>query len=171
MARYSGRILSQATQLQGVPSGTTVNGYMGYLGAAAACGYRLRELLAGTVSTGVPISQQLAVAVYRQTVAPVGTGIAASVAGVAYESWVPADPTAGLFAITATAIGTTGPTIGAAPIAVLPFNSQSFEPEPFEIPDDLMVGVGTANGLAFVLVGGSTLPAGVQVSLTAKWEV
>lgn len=171
MARYSGRILSQATQLSGVPATTTVNGYMGYLGAAAGCGYRLRELLLGTVAgSGVPVSQQINVGLYRQTVAPVGTGIAASVPGVAYEGWTPADPTAGLFAITATTIGTTGPTIGANPIMVLPFNSQSFEPEPFELPDELQVGTGTANGLALVILS-ATLPTGMQISATLKWEV
>lgn len=171
MARYSGRILSQVAQLSGVNATTTVNGYMGYLGAASACGYRLRELKVGAISgSGVPVSQNIQVGIYRQTVAPSGTGIAATQAGTAEETWVPADPTAGLFAITATSIGTTGPTLASQPIDVITFNAQSAWAEPYEAPDDLIVAVGTANGLAFVNLA-ATLNASVQIVIVAKWEV
>jgi len=172
MARYGSTILSQATQLSGVPSGTTVNGYIGYLGAASGCGFRLRRLHLGTrISTGgVPTSQQVGIGVYRQTVAPSGTGIAAAVAGVAFETWTPADPTAGLFATTATTIGTTGPTIGANAISTPTFNTQSAVDVPWEFTEEIIVGTGTTNGIAFVILGG-TLPTNHQVSLTVEWEV
>jgi hypothetical protein len=113
MARYGASILSQAAQLSGVNATTTVNGYMGYWGGSATSGFRLRRLQLGVIAgASVPTSQQISVGVYRQTVAPAGTGIAAAVLGQAYETWTPqTDPTAGVFAITATTIGTTGPTL------------------------------------------------------------
>jgi hypothetical protein len=74
----------------------------------------------------VPTSQQISVGVYRQTVAPAGTGLAAAVLGQPYETWTPqTDPTVGIIATTATTIGTTGPTLATNPIAVIPLNTQS----------------------------------------------
>jgi hypothetical protein len=68
-------------------------------------------------------SQTVDDSVYR----PAGlTGIATAVPGQAYETWTPqTDPTAGLFAITATTIGTTGPTLATNPTVVVPYNTQS----------------------------------------------
>lgn len=172
MARYMTSWVSQTAQLAGVNSTVTVNGYMGYLGAAASCGFRFRRLLIGMLTTTaiVPISQQVAVALYRQTVAPAGTGIVAAKAGVALESWTPTDPTGGIFAINATTIGTTGPTIGASELATVALNTQSGQDVPWEAAEEIVVGTGTANGLAFVNVG-NALPAGHFFKLTAEWEV
>jgi hypothetical protein len=179
MARYSGSIVSQAAQISGVPSGTTVNGYMGYWGGSATSGFKLRRVLLGMITaTGVPTSQQYSVGIFRQSVAPAGTGIAAAVLGIPAENYTPqTDPTAGLFAITATTIGTTGPTIGANPYAVVPLNSQSSIDLPYELLEELICGIGTANGFAFVNLGptlaGTTnpLPANHQIRVTAEIEV
>jgi hypothetical protein len=92
MARYGASILSQAAQLAGVNATTTVNGYMGYWGASATAGFRLRRLQLGVIAgASVPTSQQISVGVYRQTVAPAGTGIAAAVLGSAVRDPHPAD--------------------------------------------------------------------------------
>jgi hypothetical protein len=172
MARYGASILSQAAQLSGVNSTTTVNGYMGYWGGSATSGFRMRRLQLGVIAgASVPTSQQISVGVYRQTVAPSGTGIAAAIPGQPYETWTPqTDPTAGLFAITATTIGTTGPTLATNPIAVIPLNTQSTLDLPYEFIEELVVGIGTANGIAFVNIG-NTLPASHQIRINVEIEV
>lgn len=172
MARYGASILSQAAQLAGVNATTTVNGYMGYWGGSATSGYRLRRLQLGVIAgASVPTSQQISVGIYRQTVAPAGTGIAAAVPGQPFETWTPqTDPTAGIFAITATTIGTTGPTLAANPIAVVPLNTQSTIDLPYEFIEELTCAIGTANAFAFVNIG-NTLPASHQIRLNAEIEV
>lgn len=171
MARYKARIESQAAQLAGLPVTTTVNGYVGYFGASATAGFRLRKVSLGVRTTGVPTSQGLTVGLFRQTVAPVGTGLAAAVVGQAGETWVPADPTAGFIATTATAIGTTGPTLAAAPLWEWSINTQSSWTEPFEFLDELVCAIGTANGFAFVLLGTAALPAAHILTISADVEV
>lgn len=172
MARYGASILSQAAQLAGVNSTTTVNGYIGYWGASATAGFRLRRLQLGVIAgASVPTSQQISIGIYRQTVAPSGTGIAAAIPGQAYEPWtLQTDPTAGLFATTATTIGTTGPTLATNPIAVVPFNTQSTLDLPYEFTEEIICNLGTANGIAFVNIG-NTLPASHSVRLNVEIEV
>jgi len=172
MARYNATILSQATQLSGVPSGTTVNGYMGYWGGSATSGFRLRRLNLGLIAgAGVPTSQQIKVGMYRQTVAPAGTGIATAIPGKAMETWTPqTDPTAGLFGITATTIGTTGPTIDAQPIKTFAFNSQNSYDAPYEFIEEIISAIGTANGIAFVNLA-ATLPTSHQINIDVEIEV
>jgi len=179
MARYAASLVSQAAQLSGVPSGTTVNGYMGYWGGSATAGFRLRRLNASVIAgAGVPTSQQVAVGVFRQTVAPAGTGIAAAVLGLPLETHtLQTDPTAGIFALTATTIGTTGPTIGANPLYVFGFNSQTTLDLPYEFLEELISPIGTPNGLAFVNLGAAfatttnSLPASHQIRLSMEIEV
>lgn len=173
MARYGATIVSQTAQLAGVPSGTTVNGYMGYWGGSATSGFRMRRLQLGVMTTSatVPTSQQIQVGVYRQTVAPSGTGIATAVAGQAFETHTPqTDPTAGIFAITATTIGTTGPTIATNAILKPTFNSQNTLDVPYELIEEIVSAIGAANGVAFVNLG-NTLPANHFIQITAEIEV
>jgi len=172
VARYSASALSQAAQLSGVNATTTVNGYIGYWGASATAGFRLRRLQLGVIAgASVPTSQQISVGVYRQTVAPAGTGLAAAVPGQPYETHTPqTDPTAGLIVTTATTIGTTGPTLASNPLAVIPFNTQSTLDLPYEFMEEIIVGIGTANGIAFVNIG-NTLPASHSIRLTVEIEV
>jgi len=172
MARYGATLLSQATQLSGVNATTTVNGYLGYWGGSATSGFRIRRIQVGTKTpAGVPTSQQISVGIFRQTVAPAGTGIAAAVLGQPLETWTPqTDPTAGIFAITATTIGTTGPTLAANPITVIPYNTQSTFETQYEFVDELVCAIGTANGIAFVNMD-NTLPASHQIRLNVEVEV
>ena len=173
MARYSTQGVSQTAQLAGAPVTTTVNGYVGYWGGSATSGYRLRRLKLGvrTTTAVVPTSQQISVAIYRQTVAPVGTGLAAAVLGQPLETWTPqTDPTVGLIVTTAATIGTTGPTLAANPIDTLTFNSQSYLDVPYDYIEEMVCALGTANGLAFVNIG-NTLPAGHFLTITPTVEV
>jgi hypothetical protein len=172
MARYGTSGLSQAAQLAGVNSGTTVNGYLGYWGGSATSGFRMRRINLGVIAgASVPTSQQISVGVYRQTVAPSGTGLAAAVLGQPLETWTPqTDPTVGLIMTTATTIGTTGPTLAANPITVLPLNTQSNLEEQWEFVDELVCAIGTANGIAFVNIG-NALPASHSIRLNVEIEV
>ena len=172
MARYSASIVSQTAQLAGVNATTTVNGYMGYWGGSATSGYRLRRVTLGVrAGASVPTSQQISVALYRQTVAPSGSGIAAAVLGQPLETHTPqTDPTAGIFAITAATIGTTGPTLAANPFKTVTFNTQSAVDYPFEFMEELVSAIGTANGVAFVNIG-NTLPAAHFITIDAEIEV
>jgi hypothetical protein len=172
MARYAASIVSQTAQLAGMPSGTTVNGYIGYLGASATAGYILRRVVVGvrTTTASVPTSQQLTVELHKQTVAPAGTGLAAAVAGQKLTDHAPVDPTAGLIATTATTIGTTGPTLDAVAIETITLNTQSMVDFPLEFLEELIRPIGTANGLAFVNIG-NTLPAGHLITVACTWEV
>lgn len=172
MARYGATLLSQAAQLSGVNATTTVNGYLGYWGGSATSGFRLRRLQVGVIAGGtVPTSQQISIGIYRQTVAPAGTGLAAAVLGQPLETWTPqTDPTVGIIATTATTIGTTGPTLAANPIAVVPYNTQSTFEMQYELYDELVCAIGTANGIAFVNIG-NTLPATHSIRLNVEIEV
>lgn len=173
MSRYAAGIESQATQLAGVNAGLTVNGYMGYWGGSVTSGFRLRRLILGCrTTTAVPAtSQQIGVGIYRQTVAPAGTGIVAAVLGQPMETHTPqTDPTAGIFAINATAIGTTAPTLAANPLFRHTFNSQNSWDVPVELLEELICAIGTANGLAFVNLY-NTLPANHIVTVGVEIEV
>lgn len=173
MARYAASIESQATQLSGVNATVTVNGYMGYWGASATSGFKLRRLVLGcrTTTGVVPTSQQLGVGLYRQTVAPAGSGLVAAVLGIPMETYTPqTDPTVGVIAVNAITIGTTGPTIGANPLARFTFNSQNSWDVPFELLEELQCPIGTANGLALVNLY-NTLPTNHIITATIEVEV
>lgn len=172
MARYSTSIVSQTAQLAGVPSGTTVNGYIGYWGGSATSGFRVRRLTLGVrAGASVPTSQQISVAVYRQTVAPAGTGLAAAVLGQPLETHTPqTDPTVGMISTTATTIGTTGPTIAAVALRTVTFNTQTTVDYPLEFMEELICSIGTANGIAFVNIG-NTLPASHFITVDVEIEV
>jgi hypothetical protein len=174
MARYSASVSSQTAQLTGVPVTTTVNGYIGYWGGSATSGFRLRRLKIGMLTTAaaVPTSQQYAIAIHKQTVAPSGTGLAAAVLGQALETYTPqTDPTTGIIVTTAATIGTTGPTIAAVPIDTIPLNSQSYVDVPWDYIEEVTCAIGTANGIAFVLMGGSPLPTNHFARITPTIEV
>lgn len=173
MARYAASIESQTTQLSGVNATTTVNGYMGYWGGSATSGYKVRRLILGcrTTTGVVPTSQQVGVGIYRQTVAPAGTGIAAAVLGQPLETYTPqTDPTAGIFAITATTIGTTGPTLATNKLYPFTFNAQNSWDVPIEMLEELQCAIGTANGIAFVNLY-NTLPANHILTIGVEIEV
>jgi hypothetical protein len=161
---------SQAAQLAGVNATTTVNGYIGCWSAGASAGFRLRRVKLGVIAgAGVPTSQQISVAIYRQTVLPAGTGLT-NIAGQAFETWTPTDPTGGLTVTTATTIGTTGPTLSAQPLDIITFNTQSNTDTPWEFMEEIIVGSGTANGVAFVNIG-NTLPASHSINVSVEVEV
>lgn len=169
MARFAAVAESQAAQLAGAPVTTTFNGYFAALVAGAANGLVLRRLFLGVrAGASVPTSQQMTIAIYRQTARAVGTGFSTKT-GVNLELYTTASAVSGIDVTTATTAGTTGPTIGAAPLHELTFNSQSFLDVPAELLEQWQVLLGTANGLAFVNIG-NPLPASHLFTLSAEWE-
>jgi hypothetical protein len=75
----------------------------------------------------------------------------------------------GLDYTTATAAGTTGPTIGATALVKLTFNTQAAFDVPFEMLEELICDQGTANGLALVNIG-NALPASHLFTFDFEWE-
>lgn len=170
MTRFGTSVESVAAQLAGAPSGTTFNGYFAAVVSAAAFGFKLRRVQIGVRATGTPTSQQVTVGLYRQTVRASGTGLS-NQAGVNLETGTTVtDPTSGVDFTTATTAGTTGPTIGANPIAKYTFNTQSFVDVPYELLELVEVSIGTANGLALVNIG-ATLPSTHLFVAGLEWEV
>src|SRR5260370_7656947 len=85
MARYSTKVESQTAQLSGAPVTTTFNGYFAAVVAGAATGFKLRRLKIGVrAGASVPTSQQMSIAMFRQTVRVVGTGFS-TVVGQAFD--------------------------------------------------------------------------------------
>jgi len=167
--RYTQTAESQAAQLAGVPAGTTFNGYFAALVAGAAANYKLRRIGIGVrAGAAVPTSQQMTVAVYRQSVRAAGTGFS-TVTGLPMDPRGAASSITGLDVTTGAAAGTTGPTIAANPIAKLSFNTQSAWDKPYEFLEELICDQGTANGFAFVNIG-NALPAGHLFTLEVEWE-
>lgn len=172
MARFSGSIESQAAQPAGAPAGTTYNGYFAAMVAGATWNYKLRRAFIGVrngTSGGVPTSQQMTVAVYRQTIRAVGTGLS-NVVLLNNDPRSGADVTGGIDVTTAAAAGTTGPTIGATPLRKFSFNTQTGWDIPAEFLEEWICDQGLANGLAFVNIG-AALPSGHLFTLDLEVEV
>lgn len=169
MARFAAVAESQAGQLAGTPVTLTFNGYFAALVAGAANGFVLRRAFIGVrAGATVPTSQQMTIALYRQTVRVVGTGFSTKT-GVNLELYTTASGVTGIDVTTAAAAGTTGPTIGATPLHEWTFNTQSGLDIPAELLEQWQVLLGTANGLAFVNIG-NALPALHLFTLSCEWE-
>lgn len=169
MGRFLATAESQAAQPAGVPVTTTFNGYFAAVVAGASANYKLRRVSIGVrAGATVPTSQQMTVAIYRQTVRVVGTGFGTTVGG-AMDPRGAASAITGLDVTTAATAGTTGPTIGAAALGKLTFNTQSAWDKPFELLEEFICDQGTANGLAFVNIG-NALPAAHLFTLETEWE-
>jgi hypothetical protein len=169
MGRFKAAVESQAAQLAGAPSGTTFNGYFAAVVAGASANFKLRRVMLGVrAGASVPTSQQFTVAAYRQTVRIAGTGFS-TVAGLNMDPRGAATAVTGVDITTTTAAGTTGPTLGANPLARWTLNTQSTLDVPYEFLEELICDQGTANGIAFVNIG-NTLPASHLITLDAEWE-
>ena len=169
MSRFGAAVESQTAQPAGTPSGTTFNGYFAAVVAGASQDFKLRRVKLGVrAGAAVPTSQQMTVAIYRQTVRAAGTGFS-TITGGNLDPRGAASQITGVDITTAAAAGTTGPTIGANPLAKLSFNTQSFADLPYELIEELICDQGTANGLAFVNIG-NALPASHLFTLDTEWE-
>lgn len=169
MARFACAVESQSAQLAGAPSGTTFNGYFAAIVAGAANGFVLRRLFIGVrAGASVPTSQQMTIGLYRQTVRVAGTGFSTKT-GVNCELYTTTSGITGIDVTTATAAGTTGPTIGGTALHEWSFNTQSGLDIPAELLEQWQVLLGTANGLALVNLG-NALPTSHLYTVSAEWE-
>lgn len=169
MGRFSIPVESQVAQGAGLPATTTVNGYICAVVAGASANFRLRRVKLGFRGpAGSIVSDQHTIAIYRQTVRPVGTG-QTNVAGGNLDQRGQADPTSGIDFTTAATWGTSGPTLGANPIDKLPINTQTSWDVPWDYIEDFVCDQGTANGLAFVNIG-NAFPANTLLVITPTWE-
>src|SRR5260370_25676618 len=123
MARYSTKVESQTAQLSGGPVTTTFNGYFAAVVAGAATGFKLRRLKIGVrAGASVPTSQQMSIAMFRQTVRVVGTGFS-TVVGQAFDPNANTSQISGVDITTAAAAGTTGPTLASVALDEWTFNT------------------------------------------------
>jgi|SRR6516165_2029470 hypothetical protein len=165
MARYQATVESVAA-LSGVApvSAGATNGLFGNLTAGANAGYKLRRITLGVrAGASVPTSQQLTVAVVRTTVKGTSTNTNAgnrmdpnsnSTSQAALDTAWTAAPTA---------------TYAVPYLFEVSFNSQSGVDLPFELLEEWIVPVGTANGLAFFNVA-NALPASHLYTMALEWE-
>lgn len=169
MGRFAARFESQTAQPAGTPSGVTFNGYFAAIVAGSAANFKLRRIKIGTRGpSGSITSQQNSVSIYRQTVRVAGTGFGTTV-GQNLDPRGAATAITGVDVTTASAAGTTGPTIGANALEELPFNTQTSWDVPWDYVEDFVCDQGTANGLALVNIG-NALPANTLFVVTCTWE-
>jgi hypothetical protein len=169
VARFGAAVESQAAQLAGTPSGTTFNGYFAAVVAGASQNFKLRRVKIGVrAGASVPTSQQMTIAIYRQSVRVAGTGFS-TVVDLNLDPRGAASQITGVDITTAAAAGTTGPTIGANPLDKWSFNTQAGLDLPWEMLEEMICDQGTANGLAFVNIG-NALPASHLFTLAIESE-
>jgi hypothetical protein len=169
MARFAAAVESQAAQPAGAPAGLTYNGYFAGVVAGASANFKVRRIALGVrAGASVPTSQQVTVAIFRQSVRTAGTGFS-TVTGLALDPRSAASAATGVDVTTAAAAGTTGVTIGANPLYRFSFNTQSALDLPYELLEELVCDQGTANGIAFVNIG-NALPASHLFTLAVEWE-
>jgi hypothetical protein len=169
MARYSTKVESQTAQLSGAPVTTTFNGYFMAVVAGAATGFKLRRLKIGVrAGASVPTSQQMSIAMFRQTVRVAGTGFS-TVVGQAFDPNANTSQISGVDITTAATAGTTGPTLNAVSMDEWTFNTQAGLDLPWEMLEELMNALGTANGIALENVG-NALPAAHLFTVGVEWE-
>jgi hypothetical protein len=169
MARFGAAVESQLAQPAGTPVTTTFNGYFAAIVAGASQNFKLRRVKIGVrAGASVPTSQQMTVAIYRQTVRAAGTGFS-TVVDQNLDPRGAASQITGVDVTTAAAAGTTGPTIGANPLAKFSFNTQAGLDLPWELLEEFICDQGTANGLAFVNIG-NALPASHLFTLDIEDE-
>jgi hypothetical protein len=164
MARYLATVESAAAINATAPSGATANALFGSLVGGATAGFKLRRLTLGVrAGASVPTSQQLTVALVRTTARGTAT---ATTAGKAMDPNLAPSIITGLD----TAWSTVPTLTYTAPyLFEVSFNSQSGVDLPFELLEELISTLGTANGIAIVNIG-NALPASHLYTATFEWE-
>lgn len=169
MSRFTTVVESQLAQPAGLPSGVTFNGYWAAIVAGASANLKCRRIKIGVrAGTGPPTSQQVTIALYRQTVRPTGTGFSTLVPQALDPRSMPSQIT-GIDVTTAAAAGTAGPTLAAQKLDEWTFNTQQGLDLPWELIEELIGDQAAANGIAFVNIG-NALPAGHLFTLSVTDE-
>jgi hypothetical protein len=166
MARFTSTVTSAAAISASAPSGGTANALFANLNASSTAGYRIRRITIGCIAgASVPTSQQLCVALVRTTAR-----------GTATSTFAPKamDPNS-LQTSSITGLDTAWSTVPTATwtsgnwFYQIPFNSQASADLPFELLEELVCGIGVANGIAFINTT-NALPASHSYVLTIEHE-
>jgi hypothetical protein len=154
VARYTQTVESAAALASDTVFGSLV--------AGASANFKLRRVILGCIAgASVPTSQQLEVEVFRATARGTAT---TTVTGLALDPRSAASVATGL-----DTVWSTPPTLAAAPLARLTFNSQSGMDVPAELLEEWICDQGTANGLSF-RNHSNAIPASHKITLTVEWE-
>lgn len=166
MARFTSTVTSAAAIVATAPTGGTANALFANLNASATCGYKLRRITIGVIAgAGVPTSQQVNVALVRTTARGTATTTFAP---------KPMDPNS-LQTSSITGLDTAWSTVPTATwtsgawFYQIPFNSQSSADLPFEMLEEMVCGIGVANGIAFINTD-NPLPASHAFKLTVEHD-
>lgn len=154
MSRYTATVESSAA--------LAANTAFGWLRPISTAGCKLRRVTVGVIAgASTPTSQQLELGIARTTNA--GTTPGGSVTGAKLDP--NSAPASCLFHTTYA----TPPTLTTPDFYKTAFNSQSGVDLPFELLEELIIGAGTTDGLAF-LNRNNALPASHQLVLSVEWE-
>jgi hypothetical protein len=165
LARYTTNVESAAAIVATAPTGATANALFANLNASATCGYKLRRITLGVVaSTASPTSMQASVGLVRTT----GRGTATTT--LAPKAM---DPNS-LQTSSITGLDTAWSTVPTATwtppyLYQVTFNTQSGVDLPFELLEELVCGIGIANGIAFINLD-NALPSLHKYTLALEHE-
>jgi hypothetical protein len=124
--------------------------------AGAAANAKIRRLTAGFRTSGAITSQQITIAAFRATARGTATTTVTPLAE---------DPRSAATAITGLdTVWSTAPTLAANAIMKWSINTQSGSDLPLELPDEMTIDQGTANGMGFQIIG-NALPTGYILTL------
>jgi len=165
MARFTTNIESAAAIVATAPTGATANALFANLNASATAGYKLRRVTLGVIAgAAVPTSQQVSVGFVRTTARGTATTTLAPKA---------MDPNS-LQTSSITGLDTAWSTVPTATwtppyLYQVTFNSQSGVDLPWELLEELICGIGVANGIAFINLD-NPLPASHKYTLACEHE-
>lgn len=154
MARYSAQVTSAAA--------LAANTAFASLVPAAAVACKLRRVTLGVIAgASTPTSQQLLVGINR------GTARGTATTTVAGQKLDPRSPASGITGLDT--VWSAAPTLAAADQFSAAFNSQSGLDLPWELLEEFVSDVGTANPLVFVNRA-NALPASHSLVLSVEWD-
>ena len=154
MARYNAFVTSAAA--------LAVDTAFAALVPAAAVAFKLRRLTLGVVAGATtPTSQQLVVAINR------GTARGTATTTVTGQRLDPRSAASGITGMDT--VWSTPPTLASADCFRAAFNSQSGVDLPWELLEEFVSDVGTANPIV-IANRGNALPASHSYVLSAEWE-
>lgn len=154
MARYSAFVKSAAA--------LAVDTAFGALDPAAAVAFKLRRVTLGVVAGATtPTSQQVTVGINR------GTARGTATTTVAGQRLDPRSAASGITGFDT--VWSVAPTLAAADQFRVSFNSQSGVDLPWELLEEFVSDVGTANPIVFVNRD-NALPASHSYTLSLEWE-
>lgn len=165
MARFLSNVTSSTALVATAPSGGTANALFANLNASATAGYKLRRVTLGVIAgVGAPTSQQVSVGLVRTSAR--GTATTTNAPKAIDPNSIQTSSITGLDVAWSTVPTATWTT---PYLYQITFNTQSGVDLPFELLEELVCGIGVANGVAFINVG-NALPTSHSYTLSVEHE-